>query len=73
MNTPYENLSNAIILRAVEDYRKVLRILCKHPYHRDAIMEKSSLLRFFRSDWFRVLTNLEPEMLIKRLNAEVAA
>ncbi|OQB13573.1 MAG: hypothetical protein BWY15_01648 [Firmicutes bacterium ADurb.Bin193] len=73
MNTPYENLSNAIILRAVADYRKVLRILYKHPYHRDAIREKSSLLRFFRSDWFRVLTNLEPEMLIKRLNAEVAA
>lgn len=73
MNTPYENLSNAIILRAVEDYRKVLRILYKHPYHRDALREKNSLLRFFRSDWFRVLTNLEPEMLIKRLNAEVVA
>ena len=73
MNTPYENLSNAIILRAVADYRKVLRILYKHPYNRDAIREKNSLLRFFRSDWFRVLTNLEPEMLIKRLNAEVVA
>lgn len=73
MNTPYENLANAIILRAVEDYRKVLRVLSEHPYHRDALREKRSILRFFHSDWFCVLTNLDPELLIKRLDKEVAA
>jgi hypothetical protein len=73
MNTPYENLANAIILRAVEDYRKALRVLSEHPYHRDALREKRSILRFFHSDWFCVLTNLAPELLIKRLDKEVAA
>ena len=73
MNTPYESLANAIILRAVEDYRKALRVLSGHPYHRDALQKKRSILRFFRSDWFRVLTNLDPELLIKRLGKEAAA
>ncbi len=73
MNTPYESLANAIILRAVEDYRKTLRVLSEHPYHRDALREKRSILRFFRSDWFHVLTNLDPEILIKRLDKEVVA
>ncbi|SDN09493.1 hypothetical protein [Acetanaerobacterium elongatum] len=72
MNTPYENLANAVILRAVEDYRKSLRVLSMHPYHRDALREKRSILRFFHSDWFRVLTNLDPELLVKRLDKEVA-
>jgi hypothetical protein len=72
MNRPYENLANAIILRAVEDYRKVLRILSKHPYNRDALREKRSLLRFFFSEWFRVLSNIDPKLLIKRLDKEVA-
>jgi hypothetical protein len=40
MNTPYENLANAIILRAVEDYRKALTVLSEHPYHRDALRKK---------------------------------
>ena len=47
MNTPYENLANAIILRAVEDYRKVLRVLSMHPYHRDALREKEVFFASF--------------------------
>ena len=69
----YENLANAIILQAVEDYRKVLRTLSLYPHDRDTRSEKQSVTRFFRSDWFKVLTNLDPETLIERLNKEVAA
>ena len=57
--TPHEELANAIVLQAVKDYR----------LHDD---EKAlaSIERFFRSDWFSVLTNVDPEMLIAKLRKE---
>lgn len=73
MNDNYQNLANAIILQAVTDYRKDRRTLALYPHDRDAQSEKRSIERFFRSGWFKVLTNLDPEMLIKKLKSEVAA
>ena len=73
MNTPYENLANAIIVQAVKDYRKVLRTLSLYPHNRSAQYERRSIEQFFRSDYFSVLTNLNPETLIVRLNKEVSA
>jgi hypothetical protein len=72
MDTPYENLANAIILQAVKDYRKALRILSRYPYNRPAQYERGSIERFFRSRWFGVLTHLDPELLIHRLREEAA-
>jgi hypothetical protein len=59
MNDPYENLAQAIILQAVKDYR----------LHDDE-KELASIERFFRSDWFGVLTSVDPELLIARLRKE---
>ena len=56
MVNPFEELAQAIILQAVKDYR----------LHDDAA-ERDSIEQFFRSRWFGVLTNLDPEMLISRL------
>lgn len=72
MNSPYENLANAIILSAVADYREVLQRWMQHPEKQSYISEKQSLERFFRSNWFSVLTSLDPEMLISKLMQEVA-
>ncbi|MGB4438644.1 MAG: hypothetical protein WBJ13_05315, partial [Sedimentibacter sp.] len=47
------------ILQAVKDYR-----LAKSPATR------SSIERFFLSDWFKVLTDLNGENLIERLREE---
>ncbi len=69
--TPYENLANAIILRAVEDYRDVLNRLNDFPDDRDSLRTKYEVERFFRSGWFSVLTALDPEILIRKLNEEV--
>ena len=55
----YEKLAQAIILQAVRDYRNS----CNN-------QTRCSIERFFRSDWFMVLTNLDGEMLIKRLKKE---
>ena len=59
MDTPYENLANAIVLQAVKDYR----------LHDDE-QELASIERFFRSGWFGVLTHIDPEMLISKLRKE---
>ena len=55
----YEKLANAIILQAGRDYRNC----CSYQM-------RCSIERFFRSDWFMVLTNLDGEKLIKKLQEE---
>ena len=72
MTNPYENLANAIILSAVEDYRKVLKRWSRYPGKEGYLQDKASLERFFRSDWFGVLTSVDPELLIRKLCEEVA-
>ena len=71
MNDSYERLANAIILKAVKDYRHALKMLKKHPENEDALYTKLEVERFFRSDWYTLLTTVDPETLIKRLNEEV--
>ena len=56
---PYENLANAIVLQAVKDYRLI-----------DDEAELAEIERFFRSDWFGVLTDVDPEYLIRNLRKE---
>lgn len=73
MNDNYSNLANAIILQAVKDYRKALRTLSCYPHNRSAQYECRRIEQFFRSGWFGVLTRLDPELLIRKLKAEVAA
>jgi hypothetical protein len=69
---PYEELANAIVLKAVKDYREALGILRYNPNDKDASISKEEIERFFRSGWFGLLTKLDPEMLISRLRKEVA-
>ena len=73
MNTPCENLASAIVLCAVQDYRKTLRTLARFPDRREVSKEKSSILEFFRSGWYRSLTSIDPEFLIRKLDEEAAA
>ena len=73
MKDNYENLANAIVLQAVKDYRKALRTLSLHPHNRSAQYERRSIEQFFYSGWFGVLTSIDPEILITKLNAEVKA
>ena len=69
---PYENLANAIIVLAAEDYRQALRRCNQHSEKEAYKQDKASIERFFCSDWFGVLTKLDPETLIRKLREEVA-
>lgn len=72
---PYTRLAEAIVMRACEDYRNPK--LCWHPGDRKYYSPerrkdvRASIERFFRSQWFTLLTDLDPEELIRRLREEL--
>ena len=68
---PYQELANAIIIQAANDYRRALRQLKQHPYNQSAQIECEFIERFFRSGWFSLLTKISPEFLIRKLYEEV--
>lgn len=69
---PYEALANAIVLQAVNDYRAALKKVKKNPNNRIALDEALQIERFFRSQWYQVLTSVDGEYLINRLRREVS-
>lgn len=71
MIDPYEDLANAIVLLAVKDYRDALKKLMKYPHHESAKHTRAEVERFLRSDWYRELTAVEPEILLRKLKEEV--
>lgn len=59
---PYQNLANAIVCVAADDYRTALK-------KNDQLL-LSSLQHFFRSAWCGALTGVDTERLMSALNRE---
>lgn len=59
---PYQNLANAIVCVAADDYRAAVQ-------NGDTLL-LSDLRRFFRSAWCSLLTNLDTEVLMEALDRE---
>ena len=62
--SPYEELANAIIEQAVKDFKKALKCHLVHPNRKEYINNISELKKFFRSNWFSILTDLDGEYII---------
>lgn len=62
VSEPYQNLANAIIAVAADDYRLALR-------NADEGMLKS-LDRFFHSEWYGILTDVDADRLLGMLRKE---
>ncbi len=71
MQRNWEDLVQAIIMKAVEDYRKARRRVRHFPDQKGAQATIREVEKFFRSRWFAQLTDIDGEMLIKRLREEV--
>ena len=69
---PYKELANAIIVQAVKDYRDAVERLRYTPDDKSALHDKRSIERFFHSEWFSILTDLNGELLLKKLKEEVS-
>ena len=67
---PYQELSNAIVIMAAKDYQHALRIQRRNPDSQAARIKIDEIERFFRSDWYRLLTDVDGEILIKKLREE---
>ena len=59
----YIELANAIIAQAAKDYRAALNQLSLNPNDKVAQRERNSIERFFRSDFFSILTNLNLSLI----------
>lgn len=70
MNDPYENLAQAVILQAVKDYRTERAELKYYPKNKDTKFMIEDCERFFRSEWFGVLTSVDGQLLLRRLQEE---
>ena len=58
----YEELANAIVLQAVNDYRLARK--------KKESAKQVALVQFFRSKWFAVLTNIDGRLLEQKLKEE---
>ena len=63
----YEDLANAVIERAVLDYRLVLSGTVES-YGK--VLSIKELERFFRSQWFGTLTKIDGERIISEIRKE---
>ena len=71
MQEDWEDLANAIILQAVEDYRMARRRVRMLPDQQGAQATIRQVEKFFRSRWYAQLTDLDGEMVLKKLKEEV--
>lgn len=70
---PYQNLANAIVAQAAQDYLSALKRLKKNPRNRTAMDEAMQMEKFFHSGWYEILTDVDPDYLIRKLREKVAA
>lgn len=66
----YELLFQAIIVQAAKDYRRALRSLKRDPKSRYGLGKKQEVERFFRSEWYKIMTDVEGEFLIQKIQEE---
>ena len=71
MKRCWEDLAEAIIMQAVTAYRKARRRVLHFPDQKGAQATIKEVERCFRSWWFAQLTDIDGEMLIRKLREEV--
>ena len=67
----YENLTNAIIIAADRDDKAALIHLKRNPDIESARKNVKRQEKFFYSEWYETLTNLDGSYLIRKLKEKV--
>ena len=68
--TPWERLADAIIIQAAEDYRQSL-LGNKIAHEVPCMKTLEECERFFRSEWYHLLTNVPGETIMSKIKGEV--
>ena len=63
----YQLLANAIIAQAALDYHEVLLTWANNKADVNILIEKKDLEEFFLSGWFGILSDLNGEVLMKKI------
>ena len=72
-NECWQDLANAVVLRAVADYRWTQKLLKQKSDSCEKRLELRRLEHFFCSNWFRTLTALDGPQLLADLRKETAS
>ena len=70
MQRNWEDFAQAIILQAVQDYRRALKVLRRKPESKVAQALEVEVRSFFQSWWFAQLTDIGSKFLIEKLREE---
>ena len=70
MREPFEDLANAVIVQAAEDWREAVRVLNEWPGDSDARRMKDECEAFLLSDRYEQLTKLDGARLLRMLRKE---
>jgi len=71
MEDGYRSLAAAIILQAVKDFKKAAKRYKAGKRKEESLREMQEVIKFVKSEWFKVLTDLDPEIVIKKLKEEL--
>ena len=71
-NYRWEELANAIIIQAVQDWREAMESLRRHPDNEEAKDTVRETEEFFLSEFYALLTTYDGETLLNRLKEEYA-
>lgn len=67
---PYQELGNAVVLQAVNDYRDAIKKLSRGKKNEKASQMKAECERFFKSGHFNIFTELDGVVLLSQLEKE---
>ncbi len=60
----------AILGQAVYDYKKALRKIEKEECEKTMQAKIARIEKFFHSEWFTIICDLEPEVIIRRIKRD---
>ena len=69
----WQDLANAIILRAVADYRRAHDRNRMRPEQPETLHEIRNIEQFFCSEWFSVLCTLDGRKILRKLKKQIAS
>ena len=70
INAGWQALATAIITTAADDFRANRRKLNRNPDNKEATKEIHDLEKFFRSDWFCALSDVDGYYVLDQLRKE---
>lgn len=66
---PWQDLACAIVLQSAKDYSAYLEKRKKHPCSKFVLDQIRELEDFFRSDFYEMLTSIDPDLLMAALKS----